>query len=280
MKEIVKQVSEDFSISRDEAELIVATLLDQPRFEMYLNNKVDADTLKLLNMKLSQLKGGMPIEYVTKKVQFMNFSLHIYPGVFIPRLETEYFIELTTKLANFHPKRVLEIGTGTGAISIALATLFPEANFIATDISQPALKCALENVEKYNLKKQITLVGCDMFKAISKQFDLIISNPPYIPLSRLQSLPKSVKEFEPLSAIDGGKQGVQFITRFIQKGKLYLNPQGGMALEIDEDGIKILENFLKNNVSYDFFFKKDLFGRFRYLFIGNFKNEESKNSNQ
>lgn len=267
MKEVVKQVSEDFKITKDEAQLIVSTLLEEPRFQIYLHNEIDNDTLKILEMKLMQLKKGIPIEYITKKVQFLNYLLYIYPGVFIPRLETEYFVELITKLPDFSPKKILEIGTGAGAISIALATIFSEANIIATDISQNALDCASKNIEKYNLKKHITLLRCNIFEGLAEKFDLILSNPPYIPRSRLKFLPKSVKDFEPILAINGGEGGIQFIKRLIQQGKDYLTSNGVMAIEIDEDEINILEKFLKMNTFMSFSFKKDLFGSYRYLFI-------------
>ncbi|MBA7551913.1 Release factor glutamine methyltransferase [subsurface metagenome] len=183
MKEIVKQVSDDFKISSGEAELIVASLLEKPRFGIYFNNRMDINTKKILNMKLIQLKKGVPIEYITKKIQFRNFLLRIYPGVFIPRLETEYLIELIEKFVNLRPEKILEIGTGSGAICITLATIFPKAKIIATDISQNAINCASENIERYNLTEQINLLHCNMFEGLTTKFDLIVTNPPYIVFS-------------------------------------------------------------------------------------------------
>ncbi len=278
MKEIVKQVREDFDIARNEAELIVASLLERPRFEIYMNTEVNNNTLAVLKMKLMQLRKGIPIEYITKKAHFLNYVLRIYPGVFIPRLETEYFIELIQKLPNFNPQKILEIGTGSGAIAIALAHVFPNAHIVATDVSSSALDCASENREKYGLRKQIHLLQCSMFDGILTNFDLIVTNPPYIPHSRLKYLPKSVTDFEPIVAINGGKKGVQFITKLIQEGIQYLNPGGIMAIEIDESEVKILQIFLKRNIVQSFIFNKDLFSRIRYLFIGNIKNEECKNN--
>ncbi|KPL15928.1 hypothetical protein AMJ74_00280 [candidate division WOR_3 bacterium SM1_77] len=278
MKELVRQISKDLKVTRGEAELILASLLDRPRFGIYSNNKIDDTTRKFLKMKLLQLKQGVPIEYITKKVYFLNYVLRIYPGVFIPRLETEYFIELIEKMPYFAPKEILEIGTGCGAISIALAGVFPNATITATDVSEIALSCAQENIETYNLQKRMTLLRRNMFDGISETFDLIVSNPPYIPRSRLQSLPKSVKEFEPIVAIDGGENGTHFIHKLIKAGRPHLNEDGIMAVEIDESQVKPLQKFLSSNISTPFSFKKDLFSRFRYLFLRNFKNEKSKNN--
>ncbi len=278
MKELVNQISKDLAVTKGEAELIIATLLDRPRFEIYLNSKIDDTNLKLLKTKLLQLKKGVPIEYITKKVHFLNYVFRIYPGVFIPRLETEYFIELIEKIPHFAPQNILEIGTGCGAISIAFAEIFPNATITATDVSENALSCAQENIEKYNLQKRITLKQCNLFDGITESFDLIVSNPPYIPRARLESLPKSVKEFEPIVAINGGEGGLQFIRRLIREGMCHLKNNGIMALEIDEDEVSPLKQFLKSNISVSFSFKKDLFGRFRYLFIGNSENEKNKNN--
>jgi release factor glutamine methyltransferase len=278
MREIIKTVSEDLHITRNEAELIVATLLEQPRFEMYFNKTIDSKTMTLLKMKIQQLKDGVPIEYITKKVQFLDYQLVIYPGVFIPRLETEYFIELIGTLTVRTPKTILEIGTGCGAIAVSLAHMFPEAQIVATDISPAAIDNASENVRNHNLAERITVVACDLYAGLTGQFDIIVSNPPYIPTSRIPSLPKSVKDFEPICAIDGGYQGVQFIERLVRDGKQYMKPHGMMAIEIDKDEVNILKRFLKLRTIRAFMFKKDLFGRFRYLFIGDVKNEKSKNS--
>lgn len=279
MREIVKKVTEDFQITRDEAELIIATLLERPRFEMYMNSTLDEETGTILSLKLKQLKNGVPIEYITKKVQFMDYLLKIYPGVFIPRLETEYLIECIGRMLDTAPKKILEIGTGCGAISIALARLFPEAKIIATDISPTAIRNASENIEHFGLKEQITLLHCNLYEGLSARFDLIISNPPYIPSSRLLLLPKSVTDYEPILAINGGDKGIQFIKKLICNGEDYLNPQGLIALEIDEEQVAILTNILSESLLKPFSFKRDSFGRFRYLFIGSFKNEKSKNSN-
>lgn len=279
MKELIAQVSKDFEITRGEAELIVASLLNKPRFEIYLNKEIDPNSMQILKLRLMQLRNGVPIEYITKRVQFLNYSLHINPGVFIPRLETEYFVELIAKLVKVNPNSILEIGTGSGALSIALAHAFPQSKIIATDICHKAIDCAQRNIQDYDLIDQIQLLRTNMFEGFSAKFDLLVSNPPYIPHTRLKHLPNSVKNFEPMAAIDGGKGGTQFIYKLIEHGDSFLNADGMTAIEIDEDEVDILKQFLEKNTIRPFVFKKDLFGRFRYLFIGNFKNEESKNSN-
>lgn len=279
MREIVEQVVKELAVSRGEAELIVASLLEKPRFEIYLNDSIDQESRQFLRAKLMQLKNGMPLEYVTKRMQFMNYSLRILPGVFIPRFETEYFIELIEKLIDFVPEQILDIGTGTGAISIALAHLYPDVHIVATDISDKAIRCARENIKEYGLTDRIQLLQCSICNGVNTRFDLIISNPPYIPSSRLHSLPKSVRDFEPMLAIDGGQDGIQFIKLIIEQTAPYLNPGGIVALEIDEDTVVTIKEFLQTNGCDQFSFRRDQFGKYRYLFIGELKNEKSKNIN-
>jgi release factor glutamine methyltransferase len=279
MREIVDQVVKELAVSRGEAELIVASLLEKPRFEIYLNDSIDQESRQFLRAKLMQLKNGMPLEYVTKRMHFMDYSLRILPGVFIPRFETEYFIELIEKLIDFVPEQILDIGTGTGAISIALAHLYPDVHIVATDISDKAIRCARENIKEYGLTDRIHLLQCSICNGVNTRFDLIISNPPYIPSSRLHSLPKSVRDFEPMLAIDGGQDGIQFIKLIIEQTAPYLNPGGIVALEIDEDTVITIKGFLQTNGCDQFSFRRDQFGKYRYLFIGELKNEKSKNIN-
>jgi release factor glutamine methyltransferase len=271
MKEIVAQVSEELAVTKNEAELIIASLLEKPRFELYMNKRIDEQAKNLLFARLKLLKNGMPLEYITKKTQFMDLCLDIVPGVFIPRFETENFIELIKEFVHLTPKRILDIGTGTGAISIALSRAFPEADVLATEISDTAIACARKNIEKYGLSSRINIVKCDICRGIDGEFDLIVSNPPYIPSSRLHLLPKSVRDFEPLRALDGGHDGTRFIRSLMAQASSLLTSNGIMGIEIDEDSVQILKNYLGQDKYGPGSFKKDQFNKYRYLFIGNLK---------
>jgi len=271
MRETIRTFSKEFRITRDETELAIATLLECPRFKLYFDEPLSSNTKMFLYIRLHQLTKGVPIEYLTKRVQFLNLTLDIAPNVFIPRLETEYLIELIAKNLPFKPSRILDIGTGCGAISLALAQLFPKAQIYATDISQDALNNARGNIKKLHLEHRIFPLRADLFSSISARFDLIVSNPPYIPLERLKSLAPSVKDFEPLSSLIGGWGGIQFIKRIILQGVNYLTPKGTIVIEIDEDEVEDIQKILTTKIKKFFVFKEDQFGRFRYLVIGNFR---------
>jgi release factor glutamine methyltransferase len=274
MRELISTVSEELATDRNEAELIVAALLGRPRFELHLMDKIDFGDRAYIRSAVRKMKTGVPIEYLTRKVQFRDHTLSIFPGVFIPRLETEYLVELIQKALRHEPARILEIGTGCGAISVTLAFLYPNSRIVATDISEIAIQNARQNIEDFGLVSRVELVQCDSYDGITGVFDLIVSNPPYIPRARLAELPKSVRDFEPIQALDGGEGGVYFIEKLLRGSNVHLSGHGIMALEIDDESASLLESILKNHGRCSYSFHRDLFDRCRYLFIGA-ENEES-----
>lgn len=277
MRELVRAVSEQLEIDRNEAELVVASLLSRPRFKLYMNEDLDEAERAILWSRVMQLRQGVPLEYITRRVQFRDLTLCIQPGVFIPRLETEHFVELIPSVMQQNPRKILEIGTGCGAIAVALARVYPDAVIIATDISAAAINSAFRNVDRMHLGQQINIVQCDTYAGIRGEFDLIVSNPPYVPSKRVPLLPRSVRDFEPIAALDGGEQGVGFITRLIIESSAYLSKTGVIALEIDEESVSVLRNLLVSNGFGSFRFAKDLFNKYRYLFVGAL-NEKSKDN--
>ena len=131
MRDTVARTRELLRVNRDSAELIVSALLGKPRHEIYNNVMIDDTTRDMLHARILQLQHGIPLEYLTKKVQFRNLDLAVRPGVFIPRAETEYMVDIITHEVSQPPSRVLEIGTGSGALAIALAAVYPGAHIIA-----------------------------------------------------------------------------------------------------------------------------------------------------
>jgi release factor glutamine methyltransferase len=267
MKELIRKISRELNISRSEAEMVVSSLLDRPRFEMYFRDRLDDDAAFLLRVRLEQFKRGVPLEYLTKRVQFLDLSLHVAPGVFIPRLETEYFVTLIGQHVLDKPSKILDIGTGCGALAVSLARRYPGVRVIATDISRRALDSARKNCSTYGVSERVSLVQTDLSNAFDAAFDLIVSNPPYVPSERLQSLPRSVRDFEPLKAIDGGGTcGTGFIRALMGAGARLLAARGTLAMEIDEDQAGLLERFI-DPARFRHEFKNDQFGRVRYLFL-------------
>ncbi len=254
-----KQVFPNETIS----EFFVRGLTNKTYFELYTDvSRVSQQVLDETQKLLSTYKPGMPVQYLLHKAYFLFYELYVDERVMIPRFETE---DLVMKTANRlkNPKQILDIGTGSGVIAIALADIFPNARIIATDISFDALDVARINISKFNFQDRIKFYQADLMPNIKNiQFDMIIFNPPYIPNNEIESLSPTVKDFEPQLALDGGKQGFEIIERIVRQAKEWLVPNGLVALEIDPRQA----NLIKSLVSW-VEFEKDNQGFIRYAFI-------------
>jgi release factor glutamine methyltransferase len=266
MKNILRQTAHKLGIRKTEAAQIIASLVKRQWFDIYINGLND-DERYLLRLKLRQLEMGIPLAYVTKCVQFRDYELRVWPGVFIPRFETEYFIDMIEQQIDVTPDHILEIGTGTGALSIALSGIYSAARITATDISRQAMVCASANIGTYNLQDKINLVQCSLFEAISGKYQLIVSNPPYVPCHRLASLPDLVKQYEPIRALAGGPDGLTFISNILNQGMKHLTKNGLIGLEVDDGHEPVLRAFLDKNNFSTYLFQRDQFSRYRYLFV-------------
>ena len=186
-----------------------------------------------------------PFEYIIGKKEFFSCEIKLTEDVLIPRAETEILVEKAVEIIKKdNLKKIIDIGTGSGAIAKAIKNEIPEVKVVATDISYKALKVAKKNF--YNL--DILVVCCDLLESIKGKFDMIISNPPYIKSLDLNKLPKEVKDFEPKIALDGGIDGLKFYRKIISQGKEILSYGGYILFEIGyiSHVNKIKEIFLKN----------------------------------
>jgi release factor glutamine methyltransferase len=173
-----------------------------------------------------------PLQYILGESEFHGLKLKVDRRALIPRPETEYLVELVTAACATPPTRVLDLGTGTGAIALALASAFPGAAVIATDLSSEALDLARENAAALDLTERVTWLRSDWFAAVPlAQFDLIVSNPPYLSAEETaQALPE-VRDFEPISALTAAKDGLADLEKIMAGAPAYLAPDGLLALE-------------------------------------------------
>ncbi len=191
----------------------------------------------------------MPVEYATGRAEFCGLALHVSESVLIPRVETEELVELALQTVSEKLSikstndflRIAEVGTGSGAITIALAKhLAPFADRIeitSSDISDEALSIAKKNQAQFlsSTEPRVTFLKSDLLQNYSAQkFELIIANLPYIPSGRIPSLDSSVKNYEPTLALDGGPRGVTLIFKLLDQAIKFLKPSGVVLLEIDE----------------------------------------------
>ncbi len=194
---------------------------------------------------LQQTMTTTPVEYLTGKAEFCDFVLEVNEAVLIPRIETEELvtlvaIDISERLTNDSVQlRILEVGTGSGAITIALARQFEskwsQLEFVAADISQSALTLAQKNAEQLvGPTAPITFVKSDLLENLeSQKCDIVVANLPYIPSARIATLDESVRDHEPVLALDGGPDGFSLIARLLDTAPPILNTNAAIFLELD-----------------------------------------------
>jgi len=179
---------------------------------------------------------GEPVSYIVGEKEFWSLRFEVGPGVLIPRPETECLVEEVLRL--FRPPgdglRILDIGTGCGAIAVALAGELPAARIVATDVSPEAISVARRNALAHGVADRMVLVQGDLLAAVSGDLDVICSNPPYIPEDRYEELPRGIRDFEPREALIAGADGLDVCGRIIREGFNHLKNGGRIFLEIGE----------------------------------------------
>jgi len=226
---------------RLQAELLLAHLLKMPRMKLYLSFEralapAETDALRELVKRRGRRE---PFQHITGSVSFCGLEIAVNRQALVPRPETELLAELGWQFLstlNPQPSTALDFGTGTGCIAIALAVKCPNAKITATDVSAEALALAGENVARHNVAGQIQFFRGDGFAAFStdETFDLIISNPPYIPTGEIATLQPEVRDFDPRAALDGGADGLDFYRRLGREAKSFLKPDGRIMLEFGD----------------------------------------------
>jgi release factor glutamine methyltransferase len=184
-----------------------------------------------------------PIQYITGEQEFYGLALKVTPAVLIPRPETEHLVEAVLAELNrdgnsSQALRILDVGTGSGAIAIALAHHLPYAQITAVDISREALEVAAGNALRHQLGNSIHFVHSDLLEAFAPadaSFDAIVSNPPYVPTPDREALHPQVRDYEPAVALYGGSAGLDIYRRLVPQARAALKPGGLLALEIGHD---------------------------------------------
>jgi release factor glutamine methyltransferase len=232
--------------------LLVARGTETPRLdaELLLAHVLDADRPQVLTRRDNCLTPAQaerftdlvrrrvahePVAYLLGERAFFDVTLRVTPATLIPRPETEHLVEEALAWARTHPRplRVVDVGTGSGAIAIVLARHLPEAFVWAIDVSLPALQVAAENVRRYALSDRVQLVQADLLTAMSGPMDLIVANLPYVPVGDMAELEPNVRLYEPHLALEGGADGTEIMMRLIEKLLYHLACPGLALFEID-----------------------------------------------
>ncbi|MBW2359023.1 MAG: peptide chain release factor N(5)-glutamine methyltransferase [Deltaproteobacteria bacterium] len=228
------------------AEILLSHQLNTDRVNLYLNFDQPL-TEKEISGYRSLIKRRLrhePIQYITGSQEFWSLDFMVDPQVIIPRPESELLVEQAINRvgANFAPQnqspKILDLGTGSGALAISVAKEVPQARFWATDLSAAALSLARSNAEKHGVSERIQFMRGDLWDPIINldiTFDIIISNPPYITSEEYNDLAPEVRDYEPRLALDGHEGGMYFIEKIIQGGLDYLSPGGWLIMEMSPD---------------------------------------------
>lgn len=233
---------------------------------LYLNH----DQITKIQKMTERCANHEPVQYVTGHTEFHGLHLHLTPEVLIPRLETEQLVEISLEVAKkIRVRRVLDIGTGSGCIALAMKQAFPEADVTACDISQIALDITKINADKNKLK--LRLVPADLFmenfiSEVGSRYDLVIANPPYIPDREHSDLPRMVRDYEPAIALLCGEDPLKFYRAIIKHLDLgLLHPSGVLALEVHADYADSVATLLRKQKFVQVQMRRDLAGMPRFV---------------
>lgn len=250
------KIFEDAGIpsARLDAEVLLAFCLhcDKMEFMKRPETTIGDAQLSAFHQLVARRARWEPVAYITGRKAFWSFTLEVNPDVLIPRPDTEVIVEETLALcaSEAWPRpRILDIGTGSGAIALALAQEIPAARITATDISAAALAVAQRNARSLGLENAVTFLQGDLFTPVEGSFDIIVSNPPYIGAEEYETLPAGVKNYEPQTALLAGQTGLEFYEKLVYQALGRLEKNGWILLEIGAKQSESVRAFM--NGAYD-----------------------------
>lgn len=251
------------------ARLLLQYVLKKRREQLiiYDNEQITQEQERAYIKNLEKLIKGIPLQHITNTQEFMKMNFYVNSDVLIPRPDTEVLVEEVIKIAKECTNPViLDLCTGSGAIAVSLAKYIPNVQVYASDISKKALEVAKTNAKNNEVDRKIEFIESNLFEKIKNiKFDIIVSNPPYIRTEEINNLDVEVKQ-EPITALDGGKDGLDFYRKIVEEAYPYLKLGSYLCFEIGYDQkidvIEIIENSKKYEKTYC---KKDLYGNDRVI---------------
>jgi release factor glutamine methyltransferase len=252
-----------------DAQVILCHVLRVDRLYLIVNKErvLTNEEICKYNGMIEKRLYGVPVQYIIGRQEFMGLDFYVEEGVLIPRPDTEILIE---KVLDSIDKEsicsIVDIGTGSGAITITLAKYIRNSHVYSIDISKKALDIARRNAEEHDMLPKISFLNGSLFDPLSNmgiegRIDVLVSNPPYIPTDDIENLQIEVSKFEPRIALDGGKDGLDFYKEIINRAPKYLRQGGFMALEVGHDQARrVMELMEEKNRYIDIEITKDLAG--------------------
>jgi release factor glutamine methyltransferase len=256
--------------ARLEAEVLIRHVLSIDRAQFFANLQEDVSASHQTSVaKISRRRAdGEPLAYLTGHREFYGLDLEVNPHVLIPRQETETLVDLALDFMRSTGQtspRIVDVGTGSGAIIIALGSKLPQASLFATDIDAKALQTARRNANRHGLTDRLRLICCDLLSAVTGEYDLVTANLPYVPSAVVDGLPAELQH-EPRHALDGGVDGADVIRRLIRQLPPLLAPEGCVLLELDPGQTDTVSSLLAEALTGSQpFVRKDLAGFDRFV---------------
>ena len=254
--------NEDIDGPKNKARAILQYTLKKSREYLIIYDNKEISQLKrdeyIKNIK--RLIGGEPLQYITGVQEFMKMKFVVTKDVLIPQPDTEILVEEVIKIGNrLQNPMILDLCTGSGAIAVSLAKNLPNVKIIATDISKKAIEIAKYNAKLNGAINNIDFVESNLFDKLKNlKFDIIVSNPPYVPTGEIKKLPKDVRQ-EPILALDGGKDGLDFYRKIFERSHEFLSIQGYMCVEIGYNQKEAVKKIIDEQKRYiNVYCKKDL----------------------
>jgi release factor glutamine methyltransferase len=245
--------------ARLDAELLLAHVLGSTRMDLYLGFDkplAEADRARFRELIRRRAKERIPVAYLTEQREFWSLPFRVTPDVLIPRPETETLVRVAL---DQKPRRVLEIGVGSGCISAALARELPSVEIVAIDVSAAALELARENLAALGVLERVQLLLADGLRDVAGSFDLVVSNPPYVRSAELAKLAPELRH-EPSVALDGGPDGLDVIRQICADAPSRLERPGALALEIGAGQVDGVSELLRATGAAEVEWTKDLAG--------------------
>ncbi len=254
-----------------DARLLMCHVLGCGDIQLILNRNemIGAQLEKAYRRLIAQRIQGVPLQYITKSQEFMALEFYVDERVLIPRQDTETLVEAIIEISKKQSlKQIVEIGAGSGCISVALAHYIPGVQITAIDISQDALDVTLKNAVHHGVNHRITCIKSDLltdYKGEIGSVDLIVSNPPYISKEECQHLMQEVEGYEPKLALTDGADGLTFYRKISKQVKSFLKPSGILAYEIGYNQAEAVTQILISEEFKNISIIKDLPGQDRVI---------------
>ena len=233
-------------VNKTDVDLLIMQIFNLTKNDIILGDKEIDETNSKFSQGLKRLESGEPISYITGIREFMGLNFFVNPSTLIPRADTEILVETVLDLLSGKEAKILDIGCGSGCIGVSIAYYNKNVHVTEIDISKAALETAQKNACKHGVENRVSFINMNILTDFpQEEFDILVSNPPYIRSDVIPTLEKNIRDFEPKTALDGGSDGLVFYKKIIENERI--KKEGYIAFEIGYDQGNDVINLLEKS---------------------------------